>query len=311
MTCRLALGLLAAWMTLIAGCGRVYDPPAPILVPEPLPAPIGFTQVVGKAQFGSQCPLGFYAPPTQVPLELWTCPIGLDPVVLQEPLAPFVLQVDCKKKIMDIRGMDRSSSPSTWEIMPDGSFFFKVDGGTAKLSDDGSGHKNCSIPLFASLWGKVDCKARDQAVVDLETTWWLGSEPVVPTPQPSPTGSGFPVPSVSSSAPPSFPSVPNVPASSGHLVAYNEVGFPPRPAPGPGASFGPSFGPSSGPLPGASSLPDSPNLSGLPGLPAASLPESTAATAPSPRPSSGGGGIACQVPVGCFFHSTTQVNQCQ
>ncbi|MEO7161514.1 MAG: hypothetical protein ABI041_01215 [Bdellovibrionia bacterium] len=252
--------------------------PEPVAPPPPEPVvPSGLTQVRGTAQFGSQCPLGFYAPPTKVPLELWTCPIGLDPVELLEPLAPLVLQVDCKKRIMDLRGTDRSSQASTWEIMPDGSFYFKVDGGIAKLKNDGSGHKNCTIPLFANLWGKVDCAARDKAVVQLETVWWLGPQPEeTPQTSPSPLLSPLPYPTVSMTPSPSS--------------SPSEI-----PTPLPSSSPSPSASPSV-----RHSFSVEPVF------------DSSVAS-----PASGGGGASvpsgestCHVPVGCFFHNKTQVNPC-
>jgi len=249
------------------GCGRdkipVQAPPPP---PPELVAPPNLIQVVGKAQFGSQCALGFFAPPSQVPLELWTCPIGLDPVELVEPLSPLVLQVDCKKKIMDLRGVDRSSVATTWEMMPDGSFYFKVDGGVAKLKDDGAGHKNCSIPLHANLWGKVDCKVRDQAVIQLEAVWWLGAQPEEPSPQVSPS-----------------PIVSSLPGSSPSSIPLPSV------SPSPSLAFYI--------IPGLPNAPGEPNVE--PSVDSTVASRGDAASGP-----------VCKVPVGCFFHSATQINPC-
>jgi hypothetical protein len=268
------------------GCGRETLPVPAAPPPEPVLVPSGLTKVIGKAQFGSQCPLGFYAPPSKVPLELWTCPIGLDPVELIEPLAPLVLQVDCNKKIMDLRGTERSSQASTWEIMPDGSFYFKVDGGVAKLKNDGSGHKNCTIPLNANLWGKVDCKVRDKAVVQLDAVWWLGPQPEEASPQSSPT----PNPSLSPSPSPSLtPSPSSLPTPTSTSIAT------PIPSSSPSVAHSLSVESSAGPSAEPSVEP---------------AVDSSVASPASGAGSSVPAENTCQVPVGCFFHSATQINPC-
>lgn len=128
--------------------------------------------VVGVAGFGSQCPYGFTEDPFPARLELWNCPIGVEKVALAEPLRPIYFQVDCKKKTVNVRKENRTMD-TAWEIMPDGSFFMTIDGGTAKLQSDAPGRGRCDTPLSVDLIGKIECKDRDQVDIQLESVFWL------------------------------------------------------------------------------------------------------------------------------------------
>lgn len=162
----MAVGL---WALEITGCGPA-GPSNHEKSPSADSVP-GMTRVAGNAIFGSQCPYGTFPDPRPVPLTLWECPIGMHTVELTESLQPLILQADCKKRTMDVRGTNRSHPSNAWEIMPDGTFFFSVDGGSARLKADSSGRQNCSVPLSADLWGKVECDNRDQAKIKVETIW--------------------------------------------------------------------------------------------------------------------------------------------
>lgn len=148
------------------GCGKPIDS-------LPVKTPDGATPVIGVAGFGSQCPYGFNEDPTASRLELWGCDLGLDRVELAEPLTPLYLQVDCKKKLVSVRKPNRAMDTS-WELLPDGTFFVTVDGGKAQLKSDGPDRGACWTPLSVNLMGKVDCADRDKAVTTMESIYWLG-----------------------------------------------------------------------------------------------------------------------------------------
>lgn len=173
----------------VSGCGkgRGEQPSAAAPEPDQTPAPIEASpeNFKGAARFGGQCPYGTFAPTQEVPLELWNCPTGLPLVELKGPLEPLILQADCKKKTLDVRGPVRSLNATTWEVMPDGSFYFTLETGSAILKNDGAGHSNCSVPLSANFWGRIDCTDRDKAVIRIETVWWLAK-----TTQPAPVPHG-------------------------------------------------------------------------------------------------------------------------
>jgi len=165
----------------LTDCGKTTEPPPPppsrTNLPSSADAPHEVKVEGHGARFGSQCPLGTYSDPVEVPILLWSCPIGRDSIALKEALQPMIFQMDCKKKTLDVRGDSHSGRASTWEVMPDGSFYFTMNAGKATLQDDGSGSSNCSIPLIADMWGKVDCSDQDKVTIRLETVWWLGKDP--------------------------------------------------------------------------------------------------------------------------------------
>jgi hypothetical protein len=173
---------IGLWIFGITGCGPSGQDSGKSSLKDSAP---GMIRVAGNAIFGSQCPYGTFPEPKPVPLTLWECPIGMSKVELVEPLQPLILQADCKKKTMDIRGTDRSHPAGAWEVMPDGSFFFSVEGGKARLKQDSAGKQNCTVPLTAELWGKVECDSRDQAKIKIESIW--RAVKYAPEPQPSGT----------------------------------------------------------------------------------------------------------------------------
>lgn len=232
--------------------------------------PSNMKKVIGSAKFGNQCPYGSVIPPQPVPLELYDCPLNVRQVELTKPLQSFILQVDCKKKTLDIRSDDRSVVPTSWEVMPDGNFYLSMNAGTAYLAEDGAGNKNCTTPLAADLWGKIDCQDRDKAKIRVQTVWWLDKTLQNPSLSPLPS--------------------PSVSAPGGPL------GSPPsRVVPSAGASVSPSFSPS--PVP---SLIPSPSASITP----ATRPHSNSLSESSTL------GTSCQIPKGCYFHTIVEIGQC-
>ncbi len=168
--------VIAATLSL-PSCGKHEDAPAGTSVE-------GLTPVRGAAAFGSQCPFGTYDQPVSANLQLWNCPTGLPKVELNEQLEPLIFQVDCKKKTLSVRRINRSMD-TFWNLMPDGSFNITVDAGKASLKSDGSGRGTCSIPVTADLSGKVDCADRDKAVIPVEAVYWTGRSAPAPAPSPS------------------------------------------------------------------------------------------------------------------------------
>jgi len=167
---------IAATLALPA-CGKHEGEPASTTVE-------GLTPVRGAAAFGSQCPFGTYDQPVSAKLQLWNCPTGLPNVELNEQLEPLIFQVDCKKKTLSVRRINRTMD-TFWNLMPDGSFNITVDAGKASLKSDGSGRGACSIPVTADLSGKVDCSDRDKAVIPVEAVYWTGRNAPAPAPSPS------------------------------------------------------------------------------------------------------------------------------
>jgi hypothetical protein len=107
--------------------------------------------------------------------------------------------------------------------MPDGNFYFSFDAGNAKIKNDGSGNANCAIPMTAEMWGRVDCKDRDHAIIKLETIWWLGKKLENPEgmrrPSPNPSDAPSNMPSVQPTVRPSgTPSTAPAPAPTPVIV---------------------------------------------------------------------------------------------
>jgi len=128
--------------------------------------------VVGAASFRTSCPYGTISASKAARLELFDCPINAPSVELTEPLQRLVLLADCKKNTLIVRSEDRQID-TQWEVMPDGTFYFTLEAGNAKLKSDGSGTQNCVAPLTTEYWGKLDCKDRDRVRISLENVWWL------------------------------------------------------------------------------------------------------------------------------------------
>ncbi|HAR43722.1 MAG TPA: hypothetical protein DCS07_13995 [Bdellovibrionales bacterium] len=218
-------GIILFW----AGCGSPDDVE-------------GLTDVNGNAVFGSQCPYGSLSKPFASKLYLWDCPLGLDTVDLVQPLRPIVLQADCKKKIIVARTLDGALDTS-WEVLPNGTFSFSIDGGYATLRNDGRGNANCSVPLTAELSGSLDCADRDKVKISVESVWWLDRLAPKPTANPSAIPSSAPT-YLPTAVPTSVPTV--VPTTRPTVVVPNPR--PTRPiemflmAPSAGAPSGPKCG---------------------------------------------------------------------
>lgn len=201
--------IIAGTAGTIFSCGKT---PAPFLeeVDAPLPdntpgssdpvlpeEDLGTRKVTGAAGLGSQCPYGTLSPIQNLPLELWSCPLALETVELIQPLQPFYLQADCKKKTLIVRSKDGRLLDSTWEIMPDHTFSIRVDGGKALLKSDGPNRGACAVSTEASLFGKIDCQDRDRVMIHLEILWSLGTSNVsanactLPVPAANNTGCSF------------------------------------------------------------------------------------------------------------------------
>ena len=135
----------------------------------------GSIPVNGSAFIYSQCPYGSLSSKVPVGIKLVDCPIPLKTAELTEPLQPLIVTADCTKKILTVRTEDRAVDTS-WEIMPDGSFWFTVNGGMAKFKTDGTTPDACKTPLTLDIWGTLDCTDRDKLVIHTQAAWTLGKE---------------------------------------------------------------------------------------------------------------------------------------
>jgi hypothetical protein len=136
----------------------------------------------GIAGFGIQCPYGYVEEPTAAPLDLSDCP-GAQ-ITLSQALEPIILSADCRGKNLTARTSDRTVD-STFEAMPDGSFFLEMPAGYALLNN------GCKIPVVADMAGVMNCGALtannyDQVDISIDAVW-----KTAPTPAPS---SGFVAP---------------------------------------------------------------------------------------------------------------------
>ena len=197
--------------------------------------------VLGSASFGSQCPHGYIAPPQPSPIELVTSPTSLTALELGESLSPLLIQVDCKKNTIDVRGVTRSALATTWEFPPSGQIDFSVDGGNIQVKNDGAGNLNCTTPALVQVKGKVDCKDMDHPEIRVHFFWNLGKSIHDLNPSIHPQTGNSPIP-----APTSSP--------------YPSPSATPRPSPAPS----PAVESSTGPMPSPSSSPHPSNLA--PGL---------------------------------------------
>ncbi len=220
----LGMSVLGIGIMMFGSCGKsnvdqgVTPPPA-----RTGAAHADVKAVVGTAGFGNQCQFGSISAPKPVPLSLWQCPINLNPIELMEPLQAYIIQADCKKKTIDVRSPNNSFDSVTWETMPDGNFYFSMNGGMARLKNDGSGNLGCGSALTAEMWGKIDCADIDKPIIKMETVWWMGKEFV-----PNPTSTGAP------HSPPHLSPVPSspVPTPSGHPSPGPSPELSPRTQPG-------------------------------------------------------------------------------
>lgn len=300
---------------LVWGCAQRIVPVIPDPEPQPEstqvpPEELGavILPVTGNAAFGSQCPYGTFSQFQPGTLELYSCPIHLQQAELLEPLQPIVLQADCKKKLMDVRGPDRSFPSGTWEVHPDNTFFFRLEGGLAKLKNDGHGTGSCAVRLTAVLSGNMECQDRDKVGINLETVWFLGEptaspSPIVgntnlppnsaPHPEPVPIEHHIGYPPFSNSGiihPPIWPS---------HRFSAADSSFDPRSPSSPIPDASPD------PISTASPAPD--DHFPFPG----ETPVVRPSVVPQPRPADSLGNLPpCQLPPGCYFYNKIRIDQC-
>jgi hypothetical protein len=163
----------------VSSCGSAI--PATDDAPTDSSAPVAKTGIAG---FGIQCPYGYVEEPTAAPLDLSDCP-GAQ-ITLSQALEPIILSADCRGKNLTARTSDRTVD-STFEAMPDGSFFLEMPAGYALLNN------GCKIPVVADMAGVMSCgqltaNNYDQVDIAIDAVW-----KAAPTPTPSP-GSGYVVP---------------------------------------------------------------------------------------------------------------------
>ncbi|HUP56143.1 MAG TPA: hypothetical protein VM598_01735 [Bdellovibrionota bacterium] len=130
--------------------------------------------VNGSAAFGSQCPYGSFVDPVAARVLAMDCNIPLKEAVLAKPLEPLTLSADCQKKILTVRTQQGRGIDSTWEVLPDNTFDFNVEGGFVTLADDGYGHKNCLMPVYVNIFGSLQCTDRDRVTIDFQSVWHTG-----------------------------------------------------------------------------------------------------------------------------------------
>ena len=141
------------------------------------------TPVQGHAGFGNQCPaLGNFVDPTPFDLNLYNCPITHNSQSLQLVKEPdsLILSADCVKKLVTARTPDRRLD-SLWEVLPDGTFAFTVDGGYVSV-DDGSGTP-CSTSVSLTISGSIDCHDHDHPSIRFEALYFMGKAPDHPRPE--------------------------------------------------------------------------------------------------------------------------------
>lgn len=154
--------------------------------------------VEGKIKFGNQCPYGSETEPGIGDLQLFDCPMNVSKVEFAEEIEPLFISADCNKKLITVRTRTKAVD-TTWEAMPDGSFYFTLTGIPAKLKSDGVTNTPCQLSMRVDMFGKLICQDnndRDKVDINVETVWWL-DQPIagnVPVPIPSPTHTRGPSP---------------------------------------------------------------------------------------------------------------------
>jgi hypothetical protein len=151
-----------------AGCGRKSD--------EEQLLENGGKPVDGMMTARTQCIYGAPSEPRAARMELWSCPLAVERLQLTEPPKTLAFSVDCKKKLLTIRNLERGSLDTLWEILPDGSFSVSMPGGPITLGNDGKGSA-CATTTELEVTGKVNCQDRDKAEILFETVWRMGPQP--------------------------------------------------------------------------------------------------------------------------------------
>jgi hypothetical protein len=172
---RILVGLTAATIVSIGAvsCGRPDDAD----INSSMRGGSDYTPVDGLSAFGSQCPYGDVGGVKPLRLQMWNCPVGAGTIKLTEDIQPLYLQADCKTRILNVRSLDRRVDTS-WYFLPDGEFDVVVDGVSAHLKTDGSGHDNCNAPLAINISGRVMCGPegpnQDKATIKFQSVMWAG-----------------------------------------------------------------------------------------------------------------------------------------
>jgi hypothetical protein len=148
----------------VTACGSARAPDA-----DP-----NWLSVTSKAQFGNQCPDGSWVNPTPSSLHAVDCNIPLQNLGLVQPLQPLMLTADCTKKVITVRNPQPGTLDSTWEVLPDNTFDFNIEGGKLQFVDDGRGHAGCTMPTAINVFGTLNCKSRDQITIDFQANWQVG-----------------------------------------------------------------------------------------------------------------------------------------
>lgn len=132
------------------------------------------TPVLGAAGIGTQCGLeGSVRQPTPQRLALWDCPLPITEVELTQAPPPIVVMADCQKKLFTVRNLTQSAGTRTdvtWEVNPDNTFNFTMDGGMIRLKTDGSGNDNCYTQLSMNMAGNLVCTGdRDKVTINFDS----------------------------------------------------------------------------------------------------------------------------------------------
>ena len=158
---KIAISMLFVVVAFACGKARVDSDP-------------NWLDVNSKAQFGNQCPDGSWVDPLPADLEAVDCGLAIPKVTLSKPLDPLMISADCTKKFITIRSSQPGGLDSTWEVLPDNSFDFNIDGGKLTLTDDGRGHPDCLLPVAVNIFGKLNCANRDKITIDFTANWIAG-----------------------------------------------------------------------------------------------------------------------------------------
>ena len=154
--------------------------------------------VLGALQIGTQCGLeGSISQPSPQRLSLWECPLKMSEVEITQSPTPIILSADCQKKLITIRTLDRSTGTPTdvtWEVNPDNSFNFTMDGGVMRLKTDGAANTNCYTSLSMNMVGHLACSGdRDRVTINFDSNWYPGQGPAFASGR-APTGKACQLP---------------------------------------------------------------------------------------------------------------------
>ena len=150
---------LSLFAMILSGCGKPSDLPST--------SPV----ILGDLGITTQCPAGYLGAPQVIPLQIQDCATGVYPIELGESLSPFIFGVDCARKVITIRTLDQKLD-STWEMMPDNSFWISLTTLTWSLREGGKNRPNCNTPMDTQIWGNANCEGvQDQAELRFEMSF--------------------------------------------------------------------------------------------------------------------------------------------